>query len=149
LRDQPARSRAFGAPISNRHGTTLPSGPLTSIWIHEWGLINSTFATVPSSFTGAFASNSAVNAWCAHIGAASRSAAAEAAITANLVHRAAAQQISDHKLEVGPARGIRPMDLVHTSVRIEPGLPGRPHNNPPGGLARIDDAGTITGAVAV
>ena len=72
-----------------------------------------------------------------------------AAIAANLVHRAAAQQISDHKVEVGPARGILPMDLVHTSVRIEPGVPNRPHNNPFGGLARIDDAGTITGAVAV
>ena len=41
------------------------------------------------------------------------------------------------------------MDLVHTSVRLEPGLPDRAHNNPPVGLARIDDAGTITGAVAV
>jgi len=40
-------------------------------------------------------------------------------------------------------------NLVHTSVRIEPGLPGRPHNNPPEGLARIDDTGTITGAAVV
>jgi hypothetical protein len=73
----------------------------------------------------------------------------ETAIAANLVHRAAAQQISDHKVEIGPPRSILPMDLVHTSVRIEPGLPDRPHNNPPVGLARIDDAGTITGVAVV
>jgi uncharacterized protein (DUF2235 family) len=72
-----------------------------------------------------------------------------AAIAANLVHRTAAQQISDHTVEIGPAREILPMDLVHTSVRLEPGLPGRPHNNPSEGLARIDDAGTITGAAVV
>ena len=72
-----------------------------------------------------------------------------AAIAANLVHRTAAQQISDHKVEIGPAREILPMDLVHTSVRLEPGLPGRPHNNPPEGIARIDDAGTIIGAAVV
>ena len=72
-----------------------------------------------------------------------------AAIVANLLHRGIAQQISDHKVEIGPAREILAIDLVHTSVRIEPGLPGRPHNNPPDGLARIDDLGTITGAAVV
>jgi hypothetical protein len=70
------------------------------------------------------------------------------AIDANRAHRASPRHISDQKLEVGPARAILPMDLVHTSVRIEPGVPGRPHNNPPVGLARIDDAGAITGTAA-
>jgi hypothetical protein len=72
-----------------------------------------------------------------------------AAIAANLAHRAAAQQISDHRVEIGPPREILAMDLVHASVRIELGPPGRPHNNPPEGLARIDDTGTITGAAVV
>jgi hypothetical protein len=65
------------------------------------------------------------------------------------LYRALPQQISDHKVEIGPAREILLMDLVHASVRLEPGLPGRPHNNPSELLARIDDAGTITGAAIV
>lgn len=57
------------------------------------------------------------------------------------------QQISDNKVDTGlVGRDIRPTDLLHASVRLEPGTPGRPHNNPPAGLslARIDDAGHIT-----
>ena len=72
-----------------------------------------------------------------------------AAVAANLSHRDEPQQISDHKVEVGSPRKIFATDLVHVSVRIEPGLPGRPHNNPPADVARIDDAGTTSGAVAV
>ncbi len=68
-----------------------------------------------------------------------------AAIAANLRHRDEPQQIDDHKVEAGPPREIRPTDLVHVSVRLEEGLPGRPHNNPPASLARVDDNGRISG----
>jgi uncharacterized protein (DUF2235 family) len=70
------------------------------------------------------------------------------AIFANLTDRNLPQQISDHKVEVGPAREIRPTDLLHASVQLVPGIPGRPHNNPAFTLARIDDGGTITTATA-
>ena len=40
------------------------------MWIHECGLIQSIFVTVPSSFTGLFASNSAANEWWASVGVA-------------------------------------------------------------------------------
>ena len=70
------------------------------------------------------------------------------AIAANLADRRLPQQISDHRMEVGPSRGIRPTDLLHASVQIVPGIPGRPHNNPAFVLARIDDGGTITPATA-
>jgi hypothetical protein len=71
-----------------------------------------------------------------------------AAIAANLVDKALSQQISDHRLEVGPARVIRRTDLLHTSVRLDPGIPGRPHNNPVLKLSRIDDTGAIIAATA-
>ena len=63
---KPRRSKVFGVPPSIIHRVVVPSGFFTSMWIHEWGLINSSFATVPRSFNGFLASNSAVNAWCAY-----------------------------------------------------------------------------------
>lgn len=70
------------------------------------------------------------------------------AVAANLADKDLPQQVSDHKVEVGPAREIRPTDLLHVSVRLEPGIPGRPHNNPAVKLARIDDQGAVTPANA-
>src|SRR5262245_21198905 len=70
LRFQPRRSSAFGAPPSTIHFWTSPDGVVTSMWIHECGLIQSIFVTVPSSWTGRFASNSAANEWCPREGAA-------------------------------------------------------------------------------
>ena len=65
------------------------------------------------------------------------------AVATNLVDKGLAQQISDHKVEVGPPREILSTDLLHTSVVLNPGIPGRPHNNPHSPLSRIDDAGEI------
>jgi uncharacterized protein (DUF2235 family) len=70
------------------------------------------------------------------------------AIAANLADKDLPQQISDHKVDVGPPRAIRPTDLLHTSVRLDPGASGRPHNNPSVRLARIDDTGTIRAEMA-
>ena len=70
-----------------------------------------------------------------------------AAVAANLIDKALAQQISDHKVEVGPPRDIFKTDLLHSSVLLGPGIAGRPHNNPAFALARIDDEGLITQAV--
>src|ERR1019366_2133000 len=67
---KPRRSRAFGLPPSTIQGVTLPSGPLTSICIQEWGLIHSISVTVPRNLTGLPGSNSAANEWCAHRGTA-------------------------------------------------------------------------------
>src|ERR1700691_3194113 len=67
---KPRRRSAFGLPPSTIQATTLPSGPLTSIWIQECGLIHSISVTVPRNLTGLAGSNSAANEWCAHSGAA-------------------------------------------------------------------------------
>ena len=66
------------------------------------------------------------------------------AIAANLADKSLAQQISDHKVEVGPPRAILGGDLLYSGVQLVPGIAGRPHNNPSFPLARIDDAGLIT-----
>src|SRR5688572_25246764 len=60
-RFQPRRIKAFGAPPSTIQVVTVPSAFLTSMWIHECGLIHSIFFTVPRSLTGFLASNSAAN----------------------------------------------------------------------------------------
>ena len=65
------------------------------------------------------------------------------AVTANLRDKAMTQQISDHKVEVGPPREIFKTDLLHSSVVLSPGIAGRPHNNPHFPLSRIDDDGQI------
>jgi hypothetical protein len=69
-------------------------------------------------------------------------------VAANLVHRALAQQISDHKLDLEVVRQIRATDLLHATVQLEAGSRGRPHNNPAFTLARIDDDGAVTRASA-
>ena len=70
-----------------------------------------------------------------------------AAVTANLADCNLAQQISDHKVEVGPPRTIFKTDLLHSSVELTPGIAGRPHNNPQTPLSRCDDEGQILEAV--
>lgn len=54
-----------------------------------------------------------------------------------------AQQISNHIIDAEHRRTILSTDLLHSSVRLDPGIPGRPHNNPRFPLARIDDMGRI------
>jgi uncharacterized protein (DUF2235 family) len=66
------------------------------------------------------------------------------AITANLVHSSLPQQIGDHKADIGPTRAFRSTDYLHSSVRLEPGMAGRPHNNPKIVLKRIGDDGLVT-----
>ena len=67
-----------------------------------------------------------------------------AAIMANAADSGLPQQISQQHDGIDAAAPRHPVtDLLHTSVRLEPGIPGRPHNNPPVPLARIDDAGRI------
>jgi hypothetical protein len=53
------------------------------------------------------------------------------------------QQISDHKADLGLRRSFFAHDILHTSVRLVPGIAGRPHNNPAITLAVIDDEGVI------
>lgn len=65
------------------------------------------------------------------------------AMLANVADSRLSQQISEREVDAGPRRAILPTDLLHASVRLEPGIPGRPHNNPPVPLAQIDDAGRI------
>jgi uncharacterized protein (DUF2235 family) len=68
----------------------------------------------------------------------------EAAVAKNLIHKQRAQQISEHKADLGVVRTILQSDLLHSSVQLTPGITGRPHNNPTFLCARIDDAGVIT-----
>jgi uncharacterized protein (DUF2235 family) len=71
-----------------------------------------------------------------------------AAIEKNLADKALEQQISAHKLDAGHVRLILEQDVLHSTVKLTPGITGRPHNNPAFACARIDDAGVITDAVA-
>jgi hypothetical protein len=64
------------------------------------------------------------------------------AIIANAADGRLPQQISAHDPEEH-RRTILATDLIHASVRIEPGSTKRPCNNPHVPLARIDDAGRI------
>jgi hypothetical protein len=66
-----------------------------------------------------------------------------AAIAANLARRVDPMQISDHKFDAQLRRPLRADDLLHASVQLGPGQPGRPHNDPQVTLRRIDDAGVI------
>src|SRR5436190_15085295 len=61
----PRRIKVFGVPPSIAQVSVLPSSFFTSMWIHACGLTHSTFVIGPCSLTGAFASNSAENAWWA------------------------------------------------------------------------------------
>jgi uncharacterized protein (DUF2235 family) len=65
------------------------------------------------------------------------------AIMANAADSGLPQQITDHEIDAQHCRAILTTDLLHMSVRLEPGIPGRPLNNPRVPIARIDDAGRI------
>jgi uncharacterized protein (DUF2235 family) len=65
------------------------------------------------------------------------------AVMANCTGSRLSQQISEHEVDPRHLRPILPADLLHSSVRLEPGIPGRPHNNPLEPMARIDDAGRV------
>jgi uncharacterized protein (DUF2235 family) len=67
-----------------------------------------------------------------------------AAVAANLARRVDPMQISDHRLDLEARRAIRQTDLLHATVKLGPGIPGRPHNDPAVALRRIDDAGVIS-----
>jgi len=67
-----------------------------------------------------------------------------AAIATNLARRVDPMQIDDHKLDAKLNRVVWADDLLHASVQLGPGRPGRPHNDPPFALRRIDDEGVIT-----
>src|SRR5690606_28938310 len=58
----------FGEPPSMAHDVFAPASSATSMWIHECGLMSSTFVTVPFSDTGFSTVNSAAKAWCALAG---------------------------------------------------------------------------------
>ena len=64
------------------------------------------------------------------------------AIVANAADSRLPPQISEHEIDAAH-RPILSSDLLHASVRLEPGIEGRPHNNPRVPLARIDDMGRI------
>ena len=70
-----------------------------------------------------------------------------ASIAANLALESLPQQISTHKVQVGPPRPILNTDLLHASVVLTPGTNGRLHNNPRVALSRIDDEGQIVAPV--
>jgi uncharacterized protein (DUF2235 family) len=67
----------------------------------------------------------------------------DAAIAKNLLDRNAAQQISDHKLDIERRRSFFNSDCLHVSVLLNEGIPGRPHNNPSMVLRRINDDGAF------
>jgi uncharacterized protein (DUF2235 family) len=69
---------------------------------------------------------------------------APSAVAANLTNKTLAQQVSALTLDTEVVRKILPDDLVHASVKLEPGFPDRPYNNPQVPVARIDDAGVVT-----
>jgi hypothetical protein len=65
------------------------------------------------------------------------------AVIANAADSRLPQQISESRIDAQHGRTILPTDLLHVSVRLEPGIPHCPHNNPLMPLARIDDAGRV------
>lgn len=67
-----------------------------------------------------------------------------AAVAKNLADSTLPQQISDHKLDARIDRHYRETDILHSTVQLVAGIPGRPHNNPPFALSRIDDSGNIS-----
>src|SRR5215510_4976509 len=68
-RVMPRRSSVFGVPPSTIHSFFVPSGSVTSMWIHACGFTHSTFVTGPFRRTGLFGSNSPPKAWCPRTGA--------------------------------------------------------------------------------
>jgi uncharacterized protein (DUF2235 family) len=67
-----------------------------------------------------------------------------AAVKANLATRVDPMQISDHRFDLEVRRTVRATDLLHSTVKLGPGMAGRPHNDPAVALRRIDDAGVIS-----
>jgi uncharacterized protein (DUF2235 family) len=65
------------------------------------------------------------------------------AVMANCTGSRLPQQISEHDVDPQHVRPVLSTDLLHSSVRLEPGIAGRPHNNPLSPIARIDDAGRV------
>ena len=61
----------------------------------------------------------------------------------NLAHQNEPRQIEKNTMEIGPPRKFHPGDLLHVTVKLEPGTKERPHNNPPVLLARTDDDGNV------
>jgi uncharacterized protein (DUF2235 family) len=70
----------------------------------------------------------------------------QAAIDANLAHKTLKQDIKEHLVALGPDRRIRPTDLLHASIQLDPTDREPQRNDPRMPLARIDDAGNITAA---
>jgi hypothetical protein len=70
------------------------------------------------------------------------------AVVANSADSKLPQQISSHDVDPHNRRAILTTDLLHASVRLDPGVVGRPHNNPRMPLARIDDGGRIEDVVS-
>lgn len=68
-------------------------------------------------------------------------------VVANSADSKLPQQISRHDVDPHNRRAILSTDLLHASVRLDPGVVGRPHNNPRIPLARIDDGGQIEDVV--
>ena len=69
------------------------------------------------------------------------------AVAANLTDEGESQEIRA-QVDAGPRREILSTDLLHASVRLTPGAPDRPHNNPAFKLARIDDGGAVSSSTA-
>jgi len=67
-----------------------------------------------------------------------------AVVAANPASNLPPPELSDHDLDAQVPRRVRDTDLLHASVVLNAGPPGRPHNNPKAALARIDDLGVIT-----
>jgi len=67
-----------------------------------------------------------------------------ARVAANLASNLPPPELSDHDIDAQLPRRVRDTDLLHASVVLNQGPPGRPHNNPKAVLARIDDLGIIT-----
>ena len=67
-----------------------------------------------------------------------------AAVGANLARRVDPMLVSDHRLDLGVRRAVRPTELLHATVQLGAGASGRRHNDPTVALRRIDDAGVIS-----
>lgn len=70
-------------------------------------------------------------------------------INRNLADRGLPQQIGKHDLDLRHRRAFFRNDCLHASVMLVDGIPGRPHNNPPFLLRRMDDEGAFVTQAAV
>jgi len=66
-----------------------------------------------------------------------------AAVQANLARRVDPPRINDHSIDAQIPRHCRAGDILHVSVTLNEGEPGRPHNNPSVQVRRIDDDGVF------